>query len=180
MANPQLTGSFIPTSYVWDTAQLYSIDVNSPQFKELLVRLYQNLNRMALSLNIKDSGYYDTQEFVNSQLFFPNPANSSATTNAANYRQVFRKVFNFGALPNAATKTLAHGITVTPTTTFTRIYGCASDTTGSNYIPLPYAAVAALNQNIELKVDATNISVITGINRSNFNVCYVILEWITM
>jgi hypothetical protein len=40
-------GSFVPTSYVWDVARLYEIDVNSDEFKELLVRLYQNLNLIA-------------------------------------------------------------------------------------------------------------------------------------
>jgi len=59
MANPQQVGSFVPTTNVWDPSEIYSVDVTSPRFKELLVRLYQNVNLIAVVLNTKDSGYYD-------------------------------------------------------------------------------------------------------------------------
>jgi hypothetical protein len=35
-------GMFIPTTQVWDVSEIYSTEVTSPAFKELLVRLYQN------------------------------------------------------------------------------------------------------------------------------------------
>lgn len=172
-----LKGAFLPTTNVWDVTQVQSINIQPQELKELLVRLYQNLNLVAQSVNIRDAAYYNTIEFVNGQLFFPNPALSSSTSQYPAFRQVLRKVINFGALPNTATKSVAHGITCTSATTFTRIYGCASDTTGKNYIPLPYASPTLAN-NIELKVDGTNVSVITGSNRTNFNVTYVILEYL--
>ncbi len=171
-------GAFIPTSFIWDVDTLYTIDVNSQEFKELLVRLYQNIINMANVINIKDSGYYNTLEFVNGQLYFPNPADNSRSAQGPEFRQVIRKTFNFGALPNTATKTLAHGITCTPTTTFTRIYGCASDTTGLTYIPLPYVSTTGLANQIELFLDATNINVRTGSNRSNFNITYIVVEFL--
>lgn len=173
----QNTGSFIPTSYVWDVARLYEVDVNSDEFKELLVRLYQNLNLMAISLNTRDAGYYNTSEFVNGQIFFPNPMLNSSTSAAPEFRQVYRKVINFGALPNAGTKTVPHGITITGTTTFTRIYGTASDTTDKIYIPLPFASPTATDS-IELYVDSTNVGVITGNNESAFTITYIILEYL--
>lgn len=174
----QLTGLYIPTTNVWDVDQIYQIDIGSPEFKELLVRLYQNINNMSLALNLKDSGFYDTAIFVNGQLFFPNPSLTSATDTAPDYRQVLRKTINFGALPNAGSKSVAHGITVTDVTTFTRIYATASDTTGHNYISIPYASPTLAN-NIELRVDGTNVTIITGSDRTSFNVCYVIVEYIT-
>jgi hypothetical protein len=177
MARASAYGSFVGTTNVWDVSSLYSIDVTSPAFKELLVRLYQNLNLISTVLNTKDTGYYDLQEFVNGQLWFPNPAlNSNSTTNPT-YRQVLRKVINFGPLPNTATKSVPHNITCTKATTFTRIYGAASDTTGFNYIPLPYASPTVAN-NIELLANGTNVTVITGSNRSNFNICYIVLEYL--
>lgn len=178
MSNPTLSGAFVPTTNVWDVSQLYDVDVNTPQFKELLVRLYQNVNNIALVLNIKDSGYYVTSEFVNGQSFFPNPLNNSATATAPTLRQVFRTVVNFGALPNATTKSVAHNIPVTAGFTFTRIYGAASDTSGGNYIPIPYATPVALNDNIALDVSTTNVTITTGVNRTNFTVCYVVVEYI--
>lgn len=173
----QNIGSFVPTSYVWDVARLYEIDINSDEFKELLVRLYQNINAISLSLNIKDTGMYNTSEFVNGQIYFPNPSLNSSTATTPDFRQVYRLVINFGALPNATTKSVAHGITTTQVTTFTRIYATASDTTGKTYIPIPYASAIAAD-NIEIYVDATNVNIVTGIDRTNFNVCYVILEYL--
>jgi hypothetical protein len=178
MATSSQYGSFVQTSFVWDIQQLQELDVTSPEFKELLVRLYQNLGLMALVLNTKDTGMYPTAETVNSQLYFPNPANTSATAAKPALRQVLRKVINYTtALPNTGTATIAHGITCTDATTFTRIYGVANDKTGHNYLPLPYASPTAAN-NIELKVDGTNVTIITGSNRTAFTVTYIILEYL--
>jgi nucleoside-triphosphatase THEP1 len=64
-------GSFVQTTQVWDVDEIYSMDIKSPEFKELLVRMYQNLNDIAVVLNTKDTGYYPLFEMVNSQLWFP-------------------------------------------------------------------------------------------------------------
>lgn len=171
-------GAFVPSTQVWDVNQIYQTNVEDPEaLRELLVRMYQNLNLMANVLNVKDSGMYQITEFVNGQLFFINPAYNSSTTVQPTLRQVFRKVINFGALPNTATKSVAHGITCTTSTTFTRIYGAASNTTGFKYIPLPYADAAGVD-NIQLDVDATNVNVTTASNKTAFNVTYIILEYI--
>jgi hypothetical protein len=182
MAQDQLRGAFLPTTDIFDRAAIDSLDVNSPEFKDFLVRLYQATNNIALSVNIRDAGYYDTQEFVNGQLFFPDKTLSSTSSTTPEFRQVFRTVVNFGALPNTATKSVAHGIDINTITdnnvyTFTRIYGCASDLTGYTYLPIPYASATAANI-IELSVTSTNVVITTGTNRANYTVCYVILEYL--
>lgn len=171
-------GSFVPTTNVWDVQQLYDVDVNSFAFKELLVRLYQNVNQIATTLNTKVSGYYDLNPFVNGKLYFPNPANNSGTQTFASYRQSYIKIINFGQLPNAGTKSVAHEIPVNSATTFTDIYGTANDTTGFNYYPLPFSDTAAVANNITITVDATNVNVTTGINRTNFDTCYIVIEFL--
>lgn len=173
---PVVYGGFVPTTNVWDTAQVYETDVNSVQFKELLVRLYQDVNRIALVLNTKDTAIYDnTSPLVNGQAWFPNSAN---VTNLADYRQVYRTVVDFGALTNGTTKSQPHYIECTAGVTFTRIYATASDTTGFNYIPIPYAGSAG--DNVEINVDSTNVNITTNSDRTNFNVCYVILEYLLL
>lgn len=167
------TGLFIPTTSVFELSQLQSADVNSTDFKQILVRLYQTVNSIALSLNAKDSGYFLNEEFVTGSLYF-NPTSS----NQLDLRPVFRKVINFGALPNAATKTVAHNLTPDTTWSFTRIYGCATDPVALSYIPLPYSASTAVADNLELYVDNTNVSVATGANYSAYTVSYVVLEYI--
>ncbi len=170
-------GAFVSTTQVWDVARLYEIDIQSPEFKELLVRLYQNINNIATVLNLKDTGYYALTEFINGQLYFNDPAIPLTSVSNPAFRQVFRKVIDFGALPNAGTKSVAHGLTITSGFRFTRIYATASDPIGMNYIPIPYASPTDAN-NIELNVDATNVNIITGSNRTAFTTTYVVLEYV--
>ena len=172
------SGSYIPTTQSWDVSEIYSTDVNSQQFKELIVRLYQNMNTSAVATNGKDTGMYDTQEFVNGQTYFASATTSSASTSQPTRRQVFRKVVNFGALPNSALKQVAHTITVTPTVTFTRIYGTASKPSTS-FIPIPYSSAVA-NDNIELSIDATNVNITTSKDMSAWTTCYVVLEYLKL
>lgn len=173
-----LFGAFLQTTQIWDITDVQSVDVNSKEFKDLLVRLHQQVNNIVNVLNIKDTGRYDLSEFVNGQVFFSNPALSSGTAQVPEDRQVMRKVLYYTtALPNTGTATIAHNITCTGVTTFTRIYGATNDTSGKNYIPLPYASPTLAN-NIELRVDATNVYIITGSNRTNFTQTYLVLEYL--
>ena len=168
-------GLFVPTTYIWDVARVNDVDVNTPEFKELLVRLYQNLNSMAIALNWKDTGFYLQEEFVNGQIYFPSPTLSSTTAQSPTNRQVFRKVVNFGVLPNTAAKSVAHGLTITSGYSFTRIYGTATNPS-TQFIPLPYASTTG--DTIELSVDATNVTVTTVSNKSAFTTTYIVLEYI--
>jgi len=167
-------GLFLPTTPMFDVGDLQDIE----NLRELVIRLTQSVNNIAIASNLKDSGYYVKEEFVNSQVFFPNPALTSTTPQTPTFRQVFRKVIDFGALPNTGAKTVAHGIAPNATFTFTRIYATASDPIGFNYIPIPYASTVAVANNVQLDVDVTNVTITTGINRTNFTRCFVVLEYI--
>jgi len=174
--NPNTVGNFIPTTFNMDVGVLQSTDVNSPEFKELLVRLYQTLNTMALSLNAKSTGSYSTNQLVTGDLYFP--STPGTTFVAPQWRPVTRKVIVFGALPNTATKTVPHGINFNANTTFVRVYATATNPTGFVSLPLPYASGTSAN-NIELFVDATNVNVITGSDRTAFTRCSVVVEFLT-
>lgn len=169
--NSSNLGAFIPTTNVWDVGRLATVDINSQEFRELLVRLYQNVNNISLVLNIKDTGYYDTKEFVNGQLFFPTPG-----TKSQQYRQDYRIVINFGQLPNATTKVVPHNIPINSAYWATRVYGAATDSTNLFWIPLPYAD--ASGNNIQLLVDSTNVSITTTNDCTNFDRCIVVLEYL--
>jgi len=178
------SGTFIPTTQVWDVSEIKDVDVTKPEFKELLVRMYQNLNTMAVTINNKESAYYDTSETVKGQSFFPDPLLSSSTASRPENRQVFNKVINFGALPNAATRSYAHGIDIKRGFTFTRIYGCSTCQANTNpvlpfySIPLPYVSTAGIASCIELYVDALNVVIITAIDYSAYDKTYIVLEYI--
>lgn len=168
------SGLYVVDTNVWDVSQLSTIDVSSHAFKELLVRLYQNINNISLALNLKDSAYYVQQEFLNGQSFFPNP---NTQFQAQTTRQAFRMVIDFGALPNTTSLSIPHGIEVSNGFSFTRMYGAASNQIAMEYIPIPYAS-STLANNIQLDVDSTNVTITTSANYSSYTVTYVILEYI--
>lgn len=177
MPSPTSSLSFsVPTTNIWDIGQLQEVDVNSDEFKELLVRLYQNVNNIAIAVNAKDTGFYDVNEYLNSQVYFPNPATNSGSLSSNDWRSVSRKVINFGALPNNGTKSVAHGITFNASFSLTRLYGAATDQNGLTYRPLPYSSPTT--PSIALNADVTNINIITGENNSNYTICYVVIEFL--
>lgn len=169
------TGLFIPTTQFWDITQIPASDqLRGEDLREFMVRLYQNLNVMALAINKKETGYYPSVDFITGALYFPNPAGTDQE-----FRSVIRTVVDIGALPNAGVKTVAHNIVFNNGYTLTRLYGAATDTTGLNYIPLPYASTV-LADSVELRVDNTNVVITTGSNRSNFNLCTVVIEYLVL
>lgn len=170
----QSPGVFVPTTNVWDPTELYDIEVTSEKFKELMIRLYQNLNIISSTLNLKDTGYYTSQELANGQSFSPDTNLSSTTAQTHEYRGGFRKRIVFGPLPNNATKSVAHNIETLGSYSFTRIYGTASDMNGRFYIPLPYAGANP----IELNVDADNINVTTTNDATRFTTTSIVLEYL--
>ena len=165
------------------TTQIYDLGRSSVNAEDFTVRLRQNFNNIVLALNIKDSGYYSQEEFVNGQLFYPDYTRvDSASSAPATFRQVFRKVIDTGTLPDTTFKNIPHGITLMPaagntTFIFTRIYGCATDPAARIFLPLPYASPTAAN-NIEVEVNATNVRITTGSNRTAYTISHCVLEYI--
>ncbi len=175
----QYIGEYVPTTEIWQViADLSSTDPKSDQFKELIVRLALIVNRINLAVNTKETSIYDnSREFVTSGQYFPNPTFFSGTAQAPDPRTIYRTVINFGALPNAATKSVPHNITCTAATSFTRIYGAATDPSTS-YIPLPFVSATDVAHNIEVNVDTTNVNVVTGANYSAYTTTYIVLEYL--
>ena len=174
-------GLFVPTTEIFDVSRFKTKSITDSDFSEFMVRLTQVVNDIALAVNQKDSAIYSQEEFVNGQTFFRNLAVAPTGSTSQTQRQVFRKVINFGALPNAGTTSVAHGITIDNNFTLTRLYGAASDVGASKeYIPLPFVDVAGTVAagNVELHMDGTNINITTTGNGTNFTVCYVIIEYL--
>lgn len=137
-------------------------------FSELNTRWNREIAR---KVNKKDQGYYLDQEILNDQKFF----------DAANRQQlqaIFRKVVDCGALPDTATKQVAHGIVgIGNAWMFTRIYGTAREPAGvaprPYFIPIPNVGA----YQVEIMVDTTNINITTVANLSAFTQTYVVLEY---
>lgn len=172
-----VANALIPTTDVYDVEAIYSLDIQSQDFKEFLVRLRQSTNNIAIAVNYRDAGLYVEELFICGQQYFANKTLSSGTRQTPTYRSVYRKVVDFGALPNAAAKIVAHDITnIDAQVTFTRIYATATDPVAFNYIPIPIAFVGG--NIIDLQVDAVNVTITTNFNATNFTRCFVVLEFI--
>lgn len=173
-------GSFVPTTNIFDTSFIYSVNVNSKDFKELLVITRNTLSEIATVLNTKTTGMHPLEEFITGNTYFPDPTLNSTTPVAPTQRPSVITTVNFGALPNTATKSVPHGI-IFPTGTNTfrsiSITAGATDLTGKIYIELGYSSPVLAN-NIEINYDAVNINITTGSDRTNFTECIVVLEYI--
>ena len=137
------------------------------EFLKQITRLYGDIAR---KVNIKDRGYYLEQEILNDQKYFTDG-------NPLAFRDVYRTVVDFGALPNTANKTVAHGITWNANMRFTRIYGTATNPS-NQAIPIPYVDPAALANGIQLDITAANVSITTAANYAAYTTCYVVIEYV--
>lgn len=158
-------GAYLPTTEIFnvqDPAQLRWI-----------------LNNMSIMINEKVTGIHTTTQFVTGKTWYPDPALTSQTNRKPTPRMVFGIVVPFGALPNTATKTVAHGITFPAPDTYqgVQIYACATDPAAVVQIPIPYSSPVLAN-NIELFIDGTNISITTGANMAAFTKTDVYFEFI--
>ena len=92
-----------------------------------------------------------------------------------NGKPLYRKVIDFGKLPNSTNKGVAHNIINLGMVT--HLYGMAynsSDTTQA--YPLPFTTASNISGSIALASDETYVVIITGINRTNY-FAYVVIEY---
>ena len=143
------TGSFVPTTIIYDVARLYEVDVNSDEFKELLVILYQSVNNIAIALNTKYSALQINEEFADGSLWF----------NETSFKQEdLRAGFHINVITgplNAGVTAVLHGLPVTADWKWMTIHGAATDTDTVTGVPLPFAG--ATGNNIEVSVTATHV-----------------------
>jgi len=147
------------------------ISIEYPQNSSLLqVINTETYKRTANAVNTKVSGLYLPQEIASFKQYF-------TPSDPMQNRAVYRKVIDFGTLPNAGTKSVAHGIAFDANSSLTHLYAAATDPVALIYIPIPYASPTLAN-NIEIYLDAANVNIVTGSNRTAFTICYVVIEWL--
>lgn len=132
-------------------------------------RLEKLLEKICDVTNTKEGAVYFLNEIATFQKYYVSGDPQSS-------RNVYRKVIDFGALPNTATKSVAHGVTFSANTRLTRLYGAATDPTAISFLPLPFAS-PTLADNISLSADGTNVIVTTGSNRASYTSVSIVLEY---
>ena len=144
------------------------------KFLEILTLLYK---RIANSVNTKEGGLFSLQELFNFQQYF-------TLTNPNGFRNVYRKVFdmvdlNGGSIAAGATATFAHNINnlLSPT----HIYGAATNSDGRpKFIPLPYVSATLVTDQVQIHLDATNVTLINGATQTALTQAYIVAEYVKM
>ena len=88
-------------------------------------------------------------------------------------KQIYRKVVNFGALPNNDRKTVNHGIS--SISSWVSVQGVAWESS-KNAVPLPHVDTDN-SYSVALWATSTAVIIKTAQDRSSFTSCYVILEY---
>ena len=123
--------------------------------------LYQSI---ASAVNNKIGGLYVPQEKINSQQYFD-------ATNVQKFKNVYRMVVDFGALPNSSSKSVAHNIPGWNSAfRLTQAYGASTDPIGLVALPIP-------NDGILLEINSTNVTVTTTTNRSAYTATTIVIEY---
>ena len=89
-------------------------------------------------------------------------------------KTVFQKVVNVGALPDTTEKIVAHGITGLDVVI--SVQCLCHDPTGPDWFLMPqprFGPGMNTTTSIDLQLDATNLEVRTGSDRTNFTECFV-------
>lgn len=138
--------------------------------RDILVEYFKKVSN---AINAREIGWLLTEELLTGKQF--NPGINSPNTQT--FRSVFRKVINFGALPNAGVMSVPHGINVGSNFSLASpLVAAATDPTDFLAIGLPFSS-PTLNKNIQLDMDDTNINITTAIDYSAYTICYVTIEY---
>lgn len=149
------SGNFVPENYV--------IPDEPDQMQEFLKKTLEEHSRF---INRKDMAQYETVEVQNNQTF------PGVTPQAK--RQIYRKIFVFGAIAAGATLNIPHAIT--GVTDFTRIYGTCITAVPDNR-PIPFADAALITNQISVLRNGLNIVIVNGATAPNIVSGRIILEF---
>lgn len=146
---------------------VYSVSPEKPE--DLRNFTTEQLRVHATGINFREIGWYLDREIVTGKNFIPG---TSSSTNQV-FRTVFRKVIEFGTLPNAATKSVAHGIIFDANFTLVDMWASSTD-------PVAYTAItfAFGGTVVYLNMDATNVNITTTADYTNYTRCNVVIEYL--
>ena len=136
------------------------------EFLEQWTNLYRKVSR---KVNEKERALYPLElEILNDQLFF-------IPGNTRKYRNVFRKVFNFGTIASGAPLNIRHNID--QIVQFTRIYGTIT-TDFPDDRPLPYVDTLLVTNQTSILRNGDFIVIINGATAPNIISGYCVVEYL--
>jgi hypothetical protein len=136
----------------------------------------EQLKRHANAINVREIGFFLDEELLSGKSFIPGINNALDGETSQQFRTILRKVVDCGALPNAGLKSVPHGIFIDANFTLIDLFGAATDPIALLSFDLGHAA-APPNQ-VEIYLDAINVNIVTGTNRSTYTRSFITIEYI--
>lgn len=152
-------------------------DVVPEKWEDARDFIVEQLKRLAIAVNTREIGFFLDEELLTGKAFIPGLNNASNGGTSELFRQVLRKVIDFGPLPNAGTKSVPHGISFTGNFTLVFMGAYATDPIALIALPIPFADPTNVNT-IAINMGVTNVSITTASNLSNFTRVFVICEFL--
>lgn len=90
-------------------------------------------------------------------------------------KPIYRKVIDFGALPNAATKSIAHNISNIDL--IFHFYAMASPSAGIFTLHIPHVSETDLLLQIRMAVSLTHVIIVTANDWSAYARCFAVIEY---
>lgn len=144
--------SFLP---VYDTVP--------EKWEEARQFLIEQLKKISTAVNTREIGWLLDQELLSGKSLFRNTA---VTGTNEQFRSIFRKVIDFGAL-TIGVNTKAHGILVDSNFTLVQLYAAATNSTGLIGEPIP-------NGSDTISYDVTNIIITVA---AAYDRCIAVIEY---
>ncbi len=140
--------------------------------KQLETELTKSYEDISYGVNARTIGMFNKFQIVTGDQYY---ADNTSPMNPIQFRQGYRQLFAFTTIAAGATLTITHGIT--GITELVHCYGnCVTVT--PDFRPIPYSSVTAVNQQIELRVTATQIIISNGAGAPNITSGTIILEYL--
>jgi hypothetical protein len=152
-------------------------DAAPKTWEEGMPFIVEQLKKLANAVNAREIGFFLDQELLSGKAFIPGINIATDGGSSQQFRTVLRKVIDFGQLPNAGLKQVAHGITVDANFTLIQMFASATDPTNLISFPMPFDS-AGSGTGVALFMDATYVNVITQSDRSTYIRCYVVIEYL--
>lgn len=131
--------------------------------------LTETLNKLQIEKGSVSTDYVEHKEFSNKQIY---STNEQVIGTWIDGKPLYRKIIDYGTLPNTTTRTLEHNISNVDI--FTKVEGIAND--GVTFLPLPYAHSNVVF-NVVLNTTKTNVSIATNSDRTTYTKTYITLEY---
>ncbi len=151
-------------------------DVVPERWEEARPFLVEQLKKITTAVNTREIGWYLDQELLTGKAFIPGSNNILDGGTSQSFRSILRKVVDFGALPDSASKAVPHEIVVDNNFTLIQIWAAGTDPTTPQALPIPY--VSTLGLIVQLDMNSTDVIITTNSAFSRFSRCYVIIEYL--